>query len=194
MMGEEYFYDKTQVWKNERLMRYTPSFIVDRRAIRRPTAPENYYNHIEVAKYAKVLRDEGVRVMIGAHGQREGLAAHWEMWIMAQGGFTPFEAIRGATIDGAEHLGMDQDIGSIEVGKLADMVIIDGDVLTDIRKSEYVSHTVINGAVFDSATMNQVGSKKERNMFFFENNNKLFMPEHTVTRMEEKAKRFHWVH
>ena len=194
MMGEEYFYDKTEVWKNERLMRYTPSFLVDRRAIRRPSAPENYYNHIEVAKYAKVLRDEGVRVMIGAHGQREGLGAHWEMWIMAQGGFSAFEAIRGATIDGATHLGMDQDIGSIEVGKLADMAIIEGDVLSDIRLSEYVSHTVLNGRVFESATMNEVGSKKVRNEFFFENNNQLFMPEHTATMMEEKAKRFHWVH
>jgi Tol biopolymer transport system component/imidazolonepropionase-like amidohydrolase len=194
MSGEEYFYDKTEVWKNERLMRYTPSFLVDRRAIRRNSAPENYYNHYEVAKYAKELRDEGVRVMIGAHGQREGLASHWEMWIMAQGGFTPFEAIRGATIDGAAHLGMDADIGSIEVGKLADMAIIDGDVLSDIRRSEYVTHTVINGRVFESATMNQVGSDKEREMFFFENNNKIFMPEHTATMMEEKSKRFHWVH
>ena len=194
MMGEEYFYDKTEVWKNERLMRYTPSFLVDRRAIRRPTTPENYYNHIEVAKYAKELRDEGVRVMIGAHGQREGLGAHWEMWIMAQGGFTPFEAIRGATIDGAKHLGMDADIGSIEVGKLADMAIIDGDVLSDLRLSEYVTHTVINGRVFESATMNEVGSNKERNAFFFEHNNKIFMPEQTEKMMEEKAERFHWVH
>lgn len=194
MMGEEYFYDKTEVWKNERLMRYTPSFLVDRRAIRRPTAPDNYYNHVEVAKYAKVLRDEGVRVMIGAHGQREGLASHWEMWIMEQGGFTPFEAIRGATIDGAIHLGMDADIGSIEVGKLADMAIIDGDVLNDLSRSEYVTHTVINGRVFESATMNQVGSKKQRNAFFFENNNQLFMPEHTAKMMAEKSERFHWVH
>lgn len=194
MMGEEYFYDKTEVWKNERLMRYTPSFLVDRRAIRRPSAPENFYNHIDVAKYAKLLRDEGVRVMIGAHGQREGLASHWEMWIMAQGGFTPFEAIRGATIDGATHLGMNDDIGSIEVGKLADMVIIDGDVLNDIRKSEYVSYTVINGKVFESATMNQVGSDAKRKLFFFEENNKLFMPEHTSKLIEEKSKRFHWVH
>ncbi|MDT0593355.1 amidohydrolase family protein [Glaciecola petra] len=194
MMGEEYFYDKTEVWKNERLMRYTPSFLVDRRAIRRPTAPENYYNHIEVAKYAKHLRDRGVRVMIGAHGQREGLAAHWEMWIMAQGGFTPFEAIRGATIDGAIHLGLDDDLGSIEVGKLADMAIVDGGVLNDIRRSEYVSHVVINGRVFESATMNEVGAKEKRSKFFFENNNKLFMPEHTEQMIKEKSERFHWVH
>lgn len=198
LSGETYFYDKTEVWKNERLMRYTPSYLVDRRAIRRPTAPENYYNHFEVAKYAKKLRDEGVRVMIGAHGQREGLASHWEMWIMAQGGFTPFEAIRGATIDGAIHLGMNEDIGSIEVGKLADMVLIDGDVLSDIRLSEFVSHTVINGRVFESATMNEVGDykgvMKPRDDFFFENNNTLFMPEHTRQMMEEKSERFHWVH
>ena len=198
LSGETYFYDKTEVWKNERLMRYTPSYLVDRRAIRRPTAPENYYNHFEVAKYAKKLRDEGVRVMIGAHGQREGLASHWEMWMMAQGGFTPFEAIRGATIDGAIHLGMNEDIGSIEVGKLADMVLIDGDVLNDIRLSEFVSHTLINGRVFESATMNEVGDykgiTKPRDDFFFENNNALFMPEHTRQMMEEKSERFHWVH
>lgn len=194
MSGEYYFYDTTEVWKNERLMRYTPSFLVDRRSIRRQTAPENYYNHIEVAKYAKTLRDEGVRVMIGAHGQREGLGAHWEMWIMAQGGFTPFEAIRGATIDGATHLGMDEHIGSIEVGKLADIAIIEGDVLSDIRRSEFVSHVIINGNVYKSENMNEVGSKDKRAPFFFENNNNLFMPENTRQNLEEKAHLYHWVH
>jgi hypothetical protein len=74
------------------------------------------------------------------------------------------------------------------------MVIIDGDVLSDIRRSEYVSHTILNGRVFESATMNQVGSKKQRKEFFFENNNTLFMPEQTSTMMEEKSQHFHWVH
>jgi Tol biopolymer transport system component/imidazolonepropionase-like amidohydrolase len=194
LMGEEYFYDRTEVWKNERLMRYVPHFLVDGRAIRRPTAPDNQYNHIEVAKYAKQLRDNGVRVMIGAHGQREGLGAHWELWIMHQGGFTPFEALRGGTIDGAIHLGMDNDIGSIEPGKLADLAIIDGDVLDDIKRSEFVTHTVINGRVFDTATMNEVGSKRTRHPFFFEGNNALFMPDETAALMQEKAQRYHWVH
>lgn len=194
LAGETYFYDRTEVWKNERLMRFVPSFLVDPRSIRRQTAPDNQYNHIEVAQYAKHLRDNGVRVMIGAHGQREGLGAHWEMWIMHQGGFTPFEALRGGTIDGAKHLGMDKHIGSIETGKLADLVIIDGDVLGDIRRSEYVSYTVINGRVFDAATMNEVGSTNTRQAFFFEQNNALFMPEQTKTEMEAKAERYHWVH
>ncbi|MFT5278048.1 MAG: Tol biopolymer transport system component/imidazolonepropionase-like amidohydrolase [Glaciecola sp.] len=193
LSGETYFYDRTNVWENERLMRYTPSFLVDR-TIRRPKAPDDHYNHFAVAKYAKTLRDNGVGVHIGAHGQREGLGAHWELWIMEHGGFTPFEALRGGTIDGARHLGMDKSIGSIEVGKLADLVIIDGDVLNDLSRSEFVDYTVINGRVFEAATMNEVGSKKKRAEFFFENDNNLFMPEQTQKQMEAKAHMYHWVH
>lgn len=194
MMGEEYWYDKTEVWKNERLMRYTPHFLVDRRSIRRPTAPENQYNHFNVASYAKTLRDSGVSVHIGAHGQREGLASHWELWSMQQGGFTPWEALRGGTIDGAKHLGMASKIGSIETGKAADLVVIDGDVLTDIRRSEFVTYTVLNGRVYDAATMNEVGSKHKRAPFFFEQDNQAFMPKETEAAVHDKAKRHHWIH
>ena len=194
MMGEEYWYDRTEVWKNERLMRYTPQFLVDRRSIRRPTAPDEQYNHIEVAKYAKILRDKGVGVHIGAHGQREGLAAHWELWIMEQGGFTPWEALRGGTIDGAKHLGMDKQIGSIETGKLADLVVIDGDVLTDLRRSEFVDYTVLNGRIYEAATMNEMGQKSKRKPFFFENNNRMFMPKETQQAMHTKAHNHNWVH
>lgn len=194
LSGELFWYDRTEVWKNPRLLRYTPHEILDRRAIRRQTAPDNQYNHFNVAKYAKVLNDAGVGIHIGAHGQREGLAAHWELWIMGQGGFTPWQALRSGTIEGAEYLGFDKDIGSIEVGKLADFVLIEGDVLKDLRRSEYVTHTVLNGRVYEAATMNEVGSKKKRNKFFFEEANKRSMPSETKKAIEAKAKNNNWVH
>ena len=194
LMGEEYWYDRTNVWENERLLRYTPHTILDRRSIRRPTAPDNQYNHIEVATYAKTLRDNGVGVHIGAHGQREGLAAHWELWMMEQGGFTPWEALRGGTIDGARHLGMDKQIGSIEVGKIADLAIIDGDVLADLKRSEYVTHTVINGRVFEAATMKELGTDNVPAPFFFADQNNQFLPEATKRQIDAKAEKYHWVH
>jgi len=194
LMGEEYWYDRTDVWKNPRLLRYTPATFLDGRAIRRPKAPDNQYNHFEVAKYSKILGDKGVSVHIGAHGQREGLASHWELWIMEQGGFTPWEALRNGTISGATHLGMDKQIGSIEIGKLADMVIIDGDVLKDLRRSEFVSHTVLNGRVYEAATMNEVGSKIKRKPFFFEGLQRMYLPSDTREAMQQKARRYNWAH
>ena len=169
LMGEEYWYDRTEVWKNEHLMRFTPKSIVHPRSIRRPTAPDEHYNHVKVAEYAHQLNERGVPVVIGAHGQLAGLAAHWEIWMMAQGGFSPFAALRGATIDGARYFGMDAELGSIEPGKLADLAVIDGNPLEDIRQSERVVYTMLNGRLYEAATMNQVAPVAvPRRPFFFE--------------------------
>jgi Tol biopolymer transport system component/imidazolonepropionase-like amidohydrolase len=195
LSGETYWYDRTNVWENERLIRWTPKYLVEPVSIRRLHAPDDHYNHFKVASFAKELRDRGVRVVIGAHGQREGLAAHWEIWMMNQGGFTPWESLRGATFDGAKYLGMDKDIGSLEVGKLADLVVIDGDVLEDIRRSEFVAYTMINGRLFDAKTMNEVGRKgHQREPFFFERLNLSGMPEATSQAIELMEEIHHWRH
>jgi len=193
--GEKYWYDRTNVWENPRLMRYAPRYIVEPRSIRRATAPDDHYNHIKVASYAKTLRDAGVRVLIGAHGQREGLAAHWEMWMLNQGGFTPWEALRSGSYDPAIALGMDTDLGSIEVGKLADIVITDGDVLNDIRRSELISHTMINGRLYDVSDMSEmVSGKSTVEPLFFDRLEINAMPAATAKSVAQKAKRHHWVH
>ena len=169
MEGERWFYDRHNVWENERLLRYTPRSRVEPRSMRRQTAPDSHYNHIHVASSAKDLMRLGVPVNTGAHGQREGLATHWEMWMLHQGGFTPWEMLRAATAAGAYSLGMDDDIGSVEPGKLADLVIIDGNPLEDPSRTEYVHATLVNGRLFEASTMNQIWPESvEREPFFWE--------------------------
>jgi hypothetical protein len=193
--GERYWYDRTDVWENSRLMRYVPRYMVEPRSIRRVKAPDDHYNHIKVARYAKTLRDAGVPVLIGAHGQREGLAAHWEMWMLNQGGFTPWQALRAATADAARVMGMDRDLGSIEVGKLADIAIMDGNVLQDIRRSELVSQVMINGRLYNSADMSETASGNASiEPLFFQRLEINAMPAATAKAIEAKAKRHHWVH
>jgi len=167
--GENYWYDKTDVWTNIKLNNFVPADVFKPRAMRRPKAPDHHYNHINNAKVAKELRDVGVKANIGAHGQREGLGAHWEIWMFEQGGMTPLEALRTATIDPAHYIGLDHALGSITPGKLADLIVIDGNPLENIRDTDNVSHTMINGRLYDANTMNEIGNhKNKRAPFYFE--------------------------
>jgi imidazolonepropionase-like amidohydrolase len=168
--GEHYWYARTEVWKHPLLTRFVPAGNLQARAVRRPTAPEEDYNVIRVARTATLLQRAGVPAMIGAHGQREGLGSHWEMWMFALGGMTPLEALRTATLNPARHFGLEADLGSLEVGKLADLVIIDGDVLKDIRLSDRITHVMQNGRLYEAGTLNEVVSRtRPRTPFFFEN-------------------------
>ena len=119
-------------------------------------APESDYKDDDSAASAKVLMEAGVMVNIGAHGQREGLASHWEMWSFARGGMSPMQVLSTATINPATYLAMDGDLGSIEAGKLADLVILDANPLIDIRNSDKISHVVLNGRVYLSPTLEEV--------------------------------------
>ncbi len=167
--GEHFWYDKTQVWNHPRLSKYVPSEILDPRSMRRTKAPHHHYNHLNVAKTAKVMSDLGVKVNAGGHGQREGLAMHWEMWMMAQGGMSPLESIRTATINPVKTLGLDKQLGSVTKGKLADLMIVDGDITQDIRLSDKVTHTMINGRLYNAETMNEIGNyDNKRKKFYFE--------------------------
>jgi imidazolonepropionase-like amidohydrolase/Tol biopolymer transport system component len=167
--GEHYWYARTEVWKHPILSKYVPRSVLEPRAVRRETAPEEDFNVIRVAKTATELSRAGVKVNIGAHGQREGLGTHWEMWMFGKGGMNSLEAIRTATANPAHYLGLEKDIGSLEVGKLADLVILDGDVLADIRQSDQIHRVMLNGRLYDPATMNEVGQRKrERKPFFFD--------------------------
>jgi len=162
--GENYWYAKTKVWENEHLLNFVPRYVVDPRSRRRQDAPDGEWNHIEQSKIAKALLDAKQRDIIardgrgggptvGAHGQLAGLAAHWEMWMLVQGGMTPFEALRAATIDGAWYVGLDKDLGSITPGKLADLAIFAADPSTDISQTASINKVMLNGRLYNARTL-----------------------------------------
>jgi imidazolonepropionase-like amidohydrolase len=165
--GERYWYQHSNVWEKQRLLKYTPRAIIDSRSRRRDMSPDDEYGHFDHARDLKALTDLGVKVNLGAHGQLQGLGAHWEMWMFAQGGMTPLEIIRAATLNGAHYLGMDREIGSLEAGKLADLVVLDRNPLEDIHNTEFVRYVMVNGRLFDVETMNEVYTGQFKRMPFY---------------------------
>jgi imidazolonepropionase-like amidohydrolase/Tol biopolymer transport system component len=169
MSGEYWWYEHSDVWAKDRLLDFVPRSVIDPRSRRRQMSPDDDYHHITVAEQTKVLVDQGNIVQLGAHGQLQGLGAHWELWMFVQGGMTPHEALRSATLHGARYLGMDGDLGSLEPGKLADLVILDGNPLENIQETENVRYVMVNGRIYDAETLNEVGNHpRERQPFWWE--------------------------
>ena len=122
-----------------------------------------------VSRSTKKLDDAGVLVNSGSHGQVFGLALHWEMQSMAQGGMAPHRILRTATINGAKTLGVEDQTGSLKVGKLADIIVLDKNPLENISNSNSVRYTMINGRLYDSLSMNEVGNYDQpRTKFYWE--------------------------
>jgi len=157
--GEFEFYGRSPVWADERLGTFTPPHVLDAKA-RRPTVnvtDEAEWRHRKVAQSAAALVRAGGHVTVGGHGQMQGLGTHWEMWALAsEGAMTPHEALRAGTIEGARYLGMEEHLGSVEAGKLADLVLVDGDPLADITDSDNVRLVIKGGVLYDAATMDRL--------------------------------------
>lgn len=154
--AEDYFYETTEVHDDPKLRRFIPHTLLDSRTKRRMWyRPDEHIYPKLAAEAAKIIRAGG-KVCLGGHGQLQGIQCHWELWALQSGGLSNLEALRVATLNGAEAIGYAQDLGSIEVGKLADLIVLAKDPLQDIRNTITIRYVMKDGELFEGDTLNQV--------------------------------------
>jgi imidazolonepropionase-like amidohydrolase len=140
---------------DKKLHRFMPPKLISQRIQKANQVEPERHIYPQVAKGAKEILDAGGNVGLGGHGEMQGLQVHWEMWAMASGGMTNLGVLRVATLESAKAIGLDSEIGSIEVGKLADLVVMDLNPLDEIVHTNSISRVMVNGTLYNANTLAQ---------------------------------------
>jgi Tol biopolymer transport system component len=168
--AENFYYTRENPHEDEKLRRFMPHDVVDNKSLRRSWFLEQEHVFPRLAEDAAKIARAGGRVGVGSHGQLQGLGYHWELWSLASGGMTPMEALHAATLGGADIIGYESEIGSIEPGKYADINIFDADPSEDIRNTASLSMVMQNGRLYNADTLEQVAPNPTPapNLWFWE--------------------------
>jgi len=161
--AENYYYSRDNPYHDAKMQYFTPYGELASKSRRRPgwfMDEEHVFK--KHAEFMKDLVEAGGLAGVGSHGQLQGLGFHWELWSVASGGMKNIDALRTATILGAEALGLDTDIGSIESGKMADILILDKNPLEDLKNTNTLTHVIKNGVVYDANTLDEIAPKQKK--------------------------------
>jgi Tol biopolymer transport system component len=159
--GETDFFTTTSIHDDPKIRRFIPHEILDGKVRRSPWFHKSEHVYPLIAASAAKVARAGGHVCIGSHGEMQGIGYHWEMWALASGGWQPLEVLRAATVSGAEAIGYAQDLGSLEPGKLADLVVLSADPLKDIHNTSSVRYVMKNGELFEGDTLDQIWPEKK---------------------------------
>ncbi|MGB0033882.1 MAG: amidohydrolase family protein [Candidatus Acidiferrales bacterium] len=165
--GQFYWRAKLNIHDDPKVMRFTPHDQVDRVSRRRALLFDEEYTFPLIARGAAGVFRAGGHVALGSHGEQQGIGAHWELWMLQSGGMTPWQALYSATMHGAESIGLEKQIGSLEPGKLADLLVLNSNPLDDIRNSRDLQYVVKNGVVYSADTLDEVWPKQTKFPAFF---------------------------
>jgi imidazolonepropionase-like amidohydrolase/Tol biopolymer transport system component len=152
--GRQYYLTRTDVDQEAKLRLFTPHDELDKWK-RTDFQRTDQYVFPAQAEQLKKWVEGGGKAGLGSHGEVQGLGTHWELWMMASGGMSPMHALRSATLDSADSIGLAKDIGSLEVGKMADLLVLDANPLDDLKNTAKISQVMKNGRLYDAATLNE---------------------------------------
>jgi Tol biopolymer transport system component len=159
--SENYYFETTDVYDNPKVNRFIPHDIIESKTTRMTWYRKGEYAYPTFARSASEIAKAGGKVCVGGHGEFQGLSYHWELWSLQSGGMSNLEALRAATLNGADAIGRAQDLGSIEPGKLADLVVLDKDPLQNIENTTSIHYVMKNGELFEGDTLNEVWPQKK---------------------------------
>jgi Tol biopolymer transport system component len=160
--AENYFYETSDLHADRRMRRFTPHKELDEAVLRRPWFHEQEYSFPQAAKVLADVVKAGGRVGLGGHGQRQGIQCHWELWAIGSGGMSNHDVLRAGTIFGAEAIGFGKSLGSIEKGKLADLLVLDRNPLENIRNTNSVRYVMKNGELYEAETLDQIWPQQKK--------------------------------
>ena len=167
--GEGWFYQTENLMDDAKLRHFTHPVDFDTKVRRRGAGnapgPAGFAVKEEYAMWQHAIDvkntvEAGGKIGVGSHGQLQGLGMHWEMWLLQSGGLSQHDVLRAATIVGAEAIGLGTEVGSLEAGKFADMIVLDKNPLENIRNTNTVSMVMVNGRLYDANTLDEVYPRK----------------------------------